>query len=134
MVVRLCDGILYILMPVFYVFGTKQAFYIENVFRRSRHLCRCQLSPTLVLRDFNISSSYVGASNRKTKLWDTRKNCNRTNGLQHFPQRAQSITAEAVLADKAQTCQSSNEELLPTDNYQRELTEHIYGERQSRQL
>ena len=36
-----------------------------------------------------------------------------------FP-TAQSITAEAVLADKAQTCQPSTEELLLADNYHRE--------------
>jgi hypothetical protein len=34
------------------------------------------------------------------KLPDTRKNCNRMYSLQHFPQRAQSITAEAVLLIK----------------------------------
>jgi hypothetical protein len=80
----------------------------------------CQLSPTSVLRCVNISSSYVGTSNRRPKLPDTRKNCNSMYSLQHFPQRAQSITAEAVLPDKAQTCQPSAEELLATDNHHRE--------------
>jgi hypothetical protein len=50
------------------------------------------------------------------KLVHSRKNCNSTQRQPAAFPTAQSIRADAVLADKVQTCQTLAEELLPADN------------------
>ena len=128
------DAMLHISLPVFPMFLEPNRRFTLKMYSDVRGTCFWCQPPTLVLRCVIVSSSYVGTSNRRTKHPNTRQKCNRTYSVQHFPQRAQSIPAEAVLADTVQTCQLSTEELLPTDNYHRQQTKHSYCEQQSRQL
>ena len=119
MVVALREALLYILLSVFLMLLEPYRRFTLKIFRCSRRLCRCRLSPTLVLRCVNVSSSYVGTSNRRTTFPRYQEKLQQKVEPAAFP-TAQSITADAVLADNAQTRQPSTEELLPTDNCHRE--------------